>query len=105
MVRWRVGIDYFPFFFLVGLAADFAPLFALAFFAGAFAFAVALAFFAGAFSAFAVFLAAAFVVGAASTFTFFDVFSRFGASSFSATGASVWPIAVASINTTSDQSR
>src|SRR5215813_12706577 len=97
MVRWRVGIDYFP-FFLVDLAAGF--FFAAAFFAGAFALAVAV--FPGAFSAFA----AAFLVGflgAASTFTFFRFGSRFGATSFSATGSSVWPIAVASIKTTSDQ--
>src|SRR5262245_41125302 len=103
MVRWRVGIGYFP-FFLAGFAADFfadfAPLFA-----GAFALAEALvAFFAGAFSAFGAAFFTAFLAGAASTFTFFDFFSRV-ATSVSATGASVWPIAPASMSTTSDQSK
>src|SRR5262245_95228 len=97
MVRWMVGIGYFPFFLGADLAAGFfAALFLAAGFASAFASALA---------GFAVF----FLAGAASTS--FDAFfagrlaadSRLApASSRSAIGVSVCPMAPASISTASD---
>src|SRR5687768_11661392 len=100
MVRCSVDMAYFPFFFL-GAAFVADAFFAAFFFFGAAA--LAAAFFFGAALAFGA--AFAFFAGfsSPSAATFFARFA--GASSFSATGASVWPIAVASIRTTSDQSR
>src|SRR5687767_5414279 len=101
MVRCSVDMAYFPFLFFLG-AADFfaAEDFFFFFFFGA---AFAAAFFFGAVLA----LGAAFAFFAGfsppSALAFFTRFA--GVPSFSATGASVWPIAVASIRTTSDQSR
>src|SRR5687767_9949019 len=88
MVRCSVDMDYFPFFF-----------FGAAFFGAAFGFAAA------------AFFGAALALGLAAAFVSFEAFSGFaarraaGAASFSATGSSVWPMAVASISTTSDQRR
>src|SRR5689334_22100972 len=100
MVRWTVGIDYFPFF----LAADFfaaGAFFAAAFFAADFAplFFAAL-FFAGAFFA-AAFLAA----GACFAAAFFGADSRFPSPesrSSPASGSRPLPSAADSIRTTSD---
>ena len=100
MVRCRVDMAYFPFFFF---GADFfaAAVFFAAVFFGAdlrlrggrlrrgLGFAVAFAFFAG----------------FASAFGLRRLRVACGAGSFSAIGVSVWPMAVASISTTSDQSR
>src|SRR6185503_7145151 len=101
MVRCSVDMVYFPFFF----GADF-------FFAAEVFFA---AVFFGAAARATVFFGAAvldldldfaFAAGFSSPSVFAAAFRRAtGAPSFSATGVSVWPIAVASISTTSDQSR
>src|SRR5690242_9150931 len=89
MVRWRVGIDYFPFF----LAADF-------FAAGAFFAADFLAaFFAGVFFAAAFFAAGAFAAVFAAVFAGRD--SNVSTFSF-ASGSRPLPSAADSIRTTSD---
>src|SRR5215467_8405589 len=94
MVRWTVGIGYFPFFFevrdLVRAPVDFFAAFAGDFFAAAFALGAAFAaFFAGDF---------AFVAREGAE-------CLASAASRSASGVSGWPIASDSISTTSDQSR
>ena len=82
-------VFFFFFFAVVLVAAVFGAALALAF---VFALAEVFAFLAG--------------LAAASGFSTFSAFRRVtGAASFSATGARVWPMAVASISTASDQSR
>src|SRR5688572_23972003 len=100
MVRCSVDMDYFPFFFF-GAAFFTAEVFFAAFFFGAAAFA---------------FTEAALDLDLDSAFAFFAGFSSpsafaaaffftCGAGSFSTIGVSVWPMAVASMSTTSDHSR
>src|SRR5689334_3961723 len=98
MVRWSVGIDYFPFFLADFFAADFLS----AVFLAEVFFAALAAFLAGAFlAAFFAAGAAAFVVFFAATF----LVVRDGRSAIrsSAIGSSDCPSAPDSINTTSDQ--